>query len=170
MKKKLKTYNIMLSKVFPVTHKRAGKATFFSQKVQAAINPTVYPNEVPKLHTIKANYPLWKKRIAEVQAGNAEICLRQWTGLPYRSKTVEIMRLGWQDGVGIQRLNFGWHNGEQIPVIEGWYMYGENGSKTELAKNDGLSLEDWQEWFKGHEHDTVHDNPLAIIHFTNFRY
>lgn len=37
-------------------------------------------------------------------------------------------------------------------------------------KNDGLSLEDWQEWFKGHEHDTVHDNPLAIIHFTNFRY
>ena len=83
---------------------------------------------------------------------------------------MEVTRLGWQDGVGIQRLNFGWHNAEQIPVIEGWYMYGENGSKSELAKNDGLSLEDWQEWFKGHEHDTVHDNPLAIIHFTNFRY
>ena len=34
----------------------------------------------------------------------------------------------------------------------------------------GWSLEDWQEWFKGHEKDTVYDKPLAIIHFTNFRY
>ena len=55
-------------------------------------------------------------------------------------------------------------------VIEGWYMDGECGSKKELAKNDGLSLEDRQEWFKGHEKDTVYDKPLAIIHFTNFRY
>lgn len=166
----MKTYNIMLSKVFPATHSRKGEPTYFSQKVQAGQHPTVFPNEVPKLHTIRENYNLWRDRIAQVQAGEAEICLRQWTGAPYRSKTVEIMRLGWQDGVGIQKLNFGWHNGEQIPVIEGWYMYGENGSKAELAKNDGLSLEDWQEWFKGHEKDTVYDKPLAIIHFTNFRY
>lgn len=166
----MKTYNIMLSKVFPATHSRKGEPTYFSQKVQAGQHPTAFPNEVPKLHTIRENYDLWRDRIAQVQAGEAEICMRQWTGAPYRSKTVEIMRLGWQDGVGIQKLNFGWHNGEQIPVIEGWYMYGENGSKAELAKNDGLSLEDWQEWFKGHEKDTVYDKPLAIIHFTNFRY
>ena len=80
------------------------------------------------------------------------------------------MRLGWQDGVGIQKINFGWRGDKQVPVIEGWYMDGENGSKAELAKNDGLSLEDWQEWFKAHEKDTVYDKPLAIIHFTNFRY
>ena len=145
----MKTYNIMLSKVFPATHSRKGEPTYFSQKVQAGQHPTAFPNEVPKLHTIRENYNLWRDRIAQVQAGEAEICLRQWTGAPYRSKTVEIMRLGWQDGVGIQKLNFGWANDEQIPVIEGWYMYGENGSKAELAKNDGLSLEDWQEWFKG---------------------
>lgn len=170
MKKKLKTYNIMLSKVFPVTHKRAGEPTFFSQKVQAAKYPTVYPDEVPKLHTIRANYPLWKERIAKVLAGEAEICLRQWTGKPYCSKTVEIMRLTAEDGVGIQKLNFGWRGDKQVPVIEGWYMDGFHGSKQELAKNDGLSLDDWQEWFKNHENDTVHDNPLAIIHFTKFRY
>lgn len=168
MKKKIKTYNIMLSKVFPVTHKRAGEPTFFRDKLLAAVFSDT--THWQKLHTIRENYPLWLERIKQVQAGEAQLCIRQWTGKPYRSKTVEVTRLGWQDGVGIQRLNFGWHNGEQIPVIEGWYMYGENGSKTELAKNDGLSLEDWQEWFKGHEHDTVHDNPLAIIHFTNFRY
>lgn len=166
----MKTYNIMLSKVFPATHSRKGEPTYFSQKVQAGQHPTAFPNEVPKLHTIRENYNLWRDRIAQVLAGEAEICLRQWTGAPYRSKTVEIMRLGWQDGVGIQKLNFGWANDKQIPVIEGWYMYGEHGSKAELAKNDGLSLEDWQEWFKGHEKDTVYDKPLAIIHFTNFRY
>ena len=168
--KKIKTYNIMLSKVFPVTHKRAGEPTFFSQKVQAAKYPTVFPNEVPKLHTIRANCYLWEKRIAEVQVGKAEICLRQWTGKPYRSKTVVLMRLTADDGVGIQKLNFGWRGDKQVPVIEGWYMDGKHGSKQELAKNDGLSLEDWQEWFKGHEKDTVYDKPLAIIHFTNFRY
>lgn len=166
----MKTYNIMLSKVFPATHSRKGEPTYFSQKVQAGQHPTAFPNEVPKLHTIRENYDLWRDRIAQVQAGEAEICLRQWTGAPYRSKTVEIMRLDWQDCVGIQKLNFGWHYCEQIPVIEGCYMYGENGSKAELAKNDGLSIEDWQEWFKGHEKDTVYDKPLAIIHFTNFRY
>ena len=168
--KKIKTYNIMLSKVFPVTHKRAGEPTFFSQKVQAAKYPTVFPDEVPKLHTIRANYPFWKERIEKVLAGEAEICLRQWTGKPYCSKIVEIMRLTAEDGVGIQKLNFGWRGDIQVPVIEGWYMDGNFGSKQELAKNDGLSLEDWQEWFKGHEKDTVYDNPLAIIHFTNFRY
>jgi hypothetical protein len=160
----------MLSKVFPATHSRKGEPTYFSQKVQAGQYPTVFPNEVPKLHTIRENYDLWLDRIAQVQAGDAEICLRQWKGAPYRSKTDKIMRLGWQDGVGIQKLNFGWHNGKQIPIIEGWYMYGDWGSKAELAKNDGLSLEDWQEWFRDHEQDIVYDKPLAIIHFTNFRY
>ena len=164
----MKTYNIMLSKHFPATHPQKGQPTFFRDKVLAAVFKDSTQRQ--KLHTIRENYPLWLERIKQVEAGEAEICLRQWTGAPYRSKTVEIMRLGWQDGVGIQKLNFGWHNGEQIPVIEGWYMYGENGSKAELAKNDGLSLEDWQEWFKGHEKDTVYDKPLAIIHFTNFRY
>ena len=166
----MKTYNIMLSKVFPATHTRKGEPTYFSQKVQACQHPTAFPNELPKLHTIRENYNLWRDRIAQVQAGEAEICLRQWTGAPYRSKTVEIMRLGYDDGVGIQKLNFGWRGDKQVPVIEGWYMDGECGSKKELAKNDGLSLEDWQEWFKAHEKDTVYDKPLAIIHFTSFRY
>ena len=35
----------------------------------------------------------------------------------------------------------------------------------ELANNDGLSLSDWRGWFNGTDH-----LPLAIIHFTPFRY
>lgn len=166
----MKTYNLMLSKVFPATHSKKGEPTDFSLKLQAARFPTFFPDVLPKLHTIRENYDLWLDRITQVQAGEAELCIREWSGAPYRSKTVEIMRLRVYHGVGIQKLNFGWAKGEQIPVIEGWYMYGSWGSKAELARHDGLSLPDWQEWFMSHENDTVYNKPLAIIHFTPFRY
>lgn len=162
--KKVKTYNIMLSRVFPVTHPKAGQETGFAPKVMAAINNM--PCYLKKLHTIRANYDLWKKRIDEVMAGEAELCLRQWTGKPYRSKTVVIKRLRWDDGVGIQRLSFSLLDGKPMPVIEGWYMYGSWGSENMLANKDGLSLEDWQAWFRDYDKS----KPLAIIHFTNFRY
>ncbi len=35
-----------------------------------------------------------------------------------------------------------------------------------LARNDGLSLEDWEAWFKDYDLS----KPMAIIHFTPFRY
>lgn len=163
MKKKIKTYNIMLSKVFPVTHKRAGEPTFFSQKVQAAKYPTVFPNEVPKLHTIRANCYLWEKRIADVQVGKAEICLRQWTGKPYRSKTVVLMRLTADDGVGLQKLRFTVDTDcKRVAIIDGISLP----SLRVLADNDGLSLDDWNDWFRGYDCS----KSMAIIHFTNFRY
>lgn len=172
MEKKVVTYNIMLSRVFPKTHPRAGEETGFRQKLMATVNNL--PCFHPKRHTIRENYPLWKERIEKVQRGEAVIKIRQWIGKPYRSKTKEIMQLTADDGVGIQKLNFGWRGDMQVPVIEGWYMDAVlgsvAGSKKKLAENDGLSLEDWQSWFKGHEKDTVYDKPLAIIHFTSFRY
>lgn len=161
MKKKFKTYNIMLSKFFPVTHHRAGEPTYFSQKVQAAKYPTLLPNEAPKLHTIRSNYDLWLKRIAEVQAGEAELVLREWEGKPYRSKTREIMRLTAEDGVGIQRLKISKYLTKMY--IDGQPM-GRN--MLHLPHNDGLNLVDWIEWFYGYDFD----KPLAIIHFTSFRY
>lgn len=35
-----------------------------------------------------------------------------------------------------------------------------------LARNDGLTLEDWREWFRGYDLS----KPMAVIHFTKFRY
>lgn len=156
--KKVKTYNIMLSRVFPVTHPKAGQETGFAAKVMAAINNR--PRHLKKLHTIRANYDLWKKRIDEVMAGKAELCLRQWTGKPYRSKTVVIKRLRCDDCVGIQKLNFNW-SGTGLNFIEEKMLH-----NSTLANNDGLSIDDWQAWFAGYDHS----KPLAIIHFTNFRY
>lgn len=36
----------------------------------------------------------------------------------------------------------------------------------DLATNDGLSVEDWLDWFKGYDLT----KPLAVLHFTDFRY
>ena len=163
MKQKIKTYNIMLSKVFPATHHRAGEPTYFSQKIQAAKYPTLLPNEAPKLHTIRANYDLWFKRIAEVQAGEAELVLREWEGKPYRSKTREIMRLTAEDGVGIQKLQiFAKHYLLKV------FIDGKRKSSAicTLPINDGLRPLDWIDWFRDYDLS----KPLAIIHFTSFRY
>ena len=78
----------------------------------------------------------------------------------YRSKQVEIARLTKEDGVGIQRLEF--VNGKLgLPRIGIVYQ-----RKNEIALNDGLSFEDWENWFKNYDLA----QPMAIIHFTKFRY
>ncbi len=49
------------------------------------------------------------------------------------------------------------------------FVYASIGNKIvdwqEIAKNDGLSFEDFCEWFK-----VRNKKPMAIIHFTDFRY
>ena len=106
----MKTYVITLSKRFPTGHNRAGEPTHFWEKFikgrdnYSCIYRDFWETTIPKIHTIRANYPLWKKRIAEVERGEACLSIRQWTGKPYRSKQVEIARLTKEDGVGIQRL------------------------------------------------------------------
>ena len=159
----MKTCVITLSRYFPVKHSKAGEPTKFRDAFNAGQvfnrgSECLYVR--PKLHTIRANYPLWEKRIKEVQEGNAVLSVRQWTGKPYRSKQVEIARLTAKDGVGVQMLEFT-DSRLRFPYIDdNW----EN--MTTLAKNDGLSLEDWVEWFRGYDLS----KPLAIIHFTKFRF
>ena len=160
---KIKTYNIMLSRVFPKTHPRAGEDTGFKPKVFASFNNM--PCYLKKLHTIRANYPLWKERFDEVQRGEAVINLRQWLGEPYRSKTVLLKTLTADDGIGLQRLDFKMPDHGDLP----FYVIDESMVFTtgkELSHNDGLELQDWLDWFRDYDQK----QPLAIIHFTPFRY
>lgn len=60
---KKKTYILMLSEFFPKTHNKAGMPTEFKEKV---LNKK-------KIHTIRANFPLWEKRIKEVQEGRESV-------------------------------------------------------------------------------------------------
>lgn len=156
----MKTYVITLSKNFLSKHRRAGEPTGFKDKFLSK----------QKIHTIRGNYQLWNDRIDEVARGEAVLSIRQWSGKPYHSPQVVLAVLTKDDCVGIQRLNFGWKDNVQIPIIDGWYMFGKWGSKAELAKNDGLSLDDFTDWFKDHANDNAKSDPMAIIHFTGFRY
>lgn len=103
----------------------------------------------------------WEKRIKDIQEGKAFLSVRQWSGKPYWSKQIEIARLTTANGVGIQKLCFLGDN-----FNGGYIRNGAYPSDKILAKNDGLSLADWEEWFRGYDLS----KPLAIIHFTKFRY
>ena len=75
----------------------------------------------------------------------------------------EIVRLTREDGIGIQKLRIYEH--EPLPVVYA-DRYTTPVDWQELAANDGLSLSDWREWFKDYDLS----QPMAIIHFTSFRY
>ena len=157
----MKTYVITLSQFFPTTHKRAGEPTWFKDKFIAATQGIGWQ----KLHTIRANYPLWRERFNEIYTGKACLSVRQWSGKPYCSKQIELAVLTKEDGIGIQKLEF-------TADRDGMYSFnmfdidGRYSTKEILAQNDGLSLEDWTEWFRKYDFS----QPLAVIHFTSFRY
>ena len=176
---KIKRYRLSVSRTFPKTHERSGGGTYFIQKIFAGqkmygscdcVLNSRYCNDCeyavnPKIHTIRANYELWAKRMKEVQEGRAVIELFHWSGSPYNSKRdgskqVVFATLDKNSGCGVQELIFGCENidfpfvGDYEPTIRC------------LAKNDGLSLEDFKEWFKPYDLSKT----MAIIHFTKFRY
>lgn len=174
----MKTYIITLSKYFLANHKRAGEETHFKEKFLLGqgcpdcaspqdlsginisdCNGCVRACSFPKLHTIRANYPLWEKRIKEVQAGRAVFSIRQWTGKPYRSKQVEIAMLTAGDNVGIQLMGL---TNDFAECIIGAHHH----SYVVVAKHDGLHPADWLDWFSAYDLS----KPMAIIHFTKFRY
>lgn len=147
------TYVLILSQTFPANHPKEGQLTRFADKLQSG----------EKLHTIRANYHLWHKRFENIEKGEACLSVRQWTGKPYRSKMVEIARLTKDDGIGIQCVAFY----KQADLFERCNIkYAAPPKLNILAKNDGLSFKDWKDWFRNYDLS----NPLAIIHFTKFRY
>lgn len=142
----MKTYVIMLSRVFPKGHIRAGEPTGFREKLLSG----------EKIHTIRTNYDLWKQRIKEVENGEACISLRQWLDKPYRSKQIEIARLTKEHGVGVEAI--------LLPPIG--QLSRALDSYPELDTHDGLDRIDWLSWFE----QAPRNQSLPIIHFTPFRY
>jgi len=143
----MKTYVLTVSQKFAARHPRAGELTNFPSAIL----------EGRKIHTIRANFDLWQKRIDEVSKGAACLSIRVWTGKPYNSPQQEIASLTAADGVGIERVNL---YGLQ-PIVNGKLI-----DPLVITKNDGLAFEDFEQWFK--DYDLI--EPMAIIHFTPFRY
>lgn len=144
---KIKTYVITVSEYFPQYHSKKGQPTLFVEHIDQLI----------KIHTIRNNYELWRKRFVNIQAGLARLSIRVWTGKPYASKQREVKSLTKEDGIGIQHLKI---------LANGYELDGNfiDEPIERFAEKDGLSDANFTEWFK-HPNQT-----MAIIHFTKFRY
>ena len=164
-----------ISRTFPAKHPRAGEKTYFEGKIRYGIGIDSCVVAVPysKIHTIRANYMFWKKRIDEVNAGKAVLVLFEWNGKPYGKGTIqrELFRFDKDSGIGVQKLE--WISSEtavvnpsnncMFPAIAPFETLVNT---PELANNDGLSERDFRDWFKDYDLS----EPLAIVHFTKFRY
>ena len=174
----MKYYPLILSRTFPQWHPRKGEPTYFANKVlYAGVSMVNYPDmRMPiwiepreKLHTIRGNYERWARIFEKIDCGEARLELRQWSGVPYRSKQETIAVLTKEDGIGLQKLEFENLNSTISNLSARWssaVVRGTDVSKRMLAQNDGLSYDDWRAWFK----DADLSKPMAIIHFTKFRY
>jgi hypothetical protein len=150
-----KTYVLMLSQSFPTKHPRSGSPTGFRKKFLSG----------EKRHTIRPNFPLWAKRIHEVQQGEAVISVRQWEARPYFSRQITIGCLTAESGTGIQKLTFQLDR-DGCASFNFFDIDGKYPELKELAANDGLSVDDWKEWFRGYDFS----QPMAVIQFGKFRY
>lgn len=156
---KLKTYVLTVSRYFPANHKRKGEPTRFIEKI---LNKD--PDNWTKIHTIRSNYDLWKKRIDQVNEGKAVLSLRYWTKSPYNyqkdgSKQQEFLQLK-KGECGIQKIDF---SDDYLYTVR---IDGNRREFNGIERNDGLLSQDFENWFE--EYDL--SKPMAIIHFTQFRY
>lgn len=168
MKKKIITYYLTLSQVFPSTHCRAGQPTGFKEKLlDALVFEDVSADnggDWGKLHTIRANYDFWAKRFEKIARGEAVLSVREWVGKPYGKGSTqrEIVRLTRDDGIGLQRLTVaGTCIGYHPTFVDGVAV-----PSSTIARNDGLTEADWCNWFAGYNVT----EPMAVIQFTKFRY
>ena len=149
---KIKTHILMLSKKFPNTE----KDTNFLMKIK----------KNQKIHTIRQNFEFWCKRIIQVQNFDAVLEIREWSGKPYRSKQNYLMSSTNLDDINYQKLkvienkespygiSFIVDNFIHVPI-------------QELARNDGLTVDEFLQWFEPQKNI---GKEYIIIHFTHFRY
>jgi hypothetical protein len=169
---KVVRYRLGISRTVPATHARKGEQTLFVDRIML---DRALGNG--KKHTIRGNYPLWKKRMDKVQAGSAVIELFYWEGKPYNSKQFVFLTLDKDSGCGVQELGFMCNpecveHPAYIDITKPFVfptcsnMLYRDIDVNKLCENDGLSLSDFKEWFKSYDLS----EPMAIIHFTKFRY
>ena len=143
---------LTLSKLFPVTHQKAGLPTNFEKNLKAG----------RKIHTIRWGYDLWVKRHRDINAGTKYLSVREWMGRPYHSEHREYAQI---EKIGLQRIKLVKTDADAIPQV---FIDGKRVSAHEVALNDGLSVEDFTDWFFGVMKTDVFDG--VVVHFTDFRY
>ena len=144
----------MVSVKFPKSHKRSGEKTNFETDILT----------LKKAHTIRSNFELWEKRFAEIEKGNAVLSVRYWADKAYRSKQIEIIQFNKESGIGIQKIRIS--KCKITNILTGLVNDRRIVPAYNLSKNDGLSLGDFEDWFKNYDLS----GPMVIIHFSPMRY
>lgn len=144
---------LTLCRIFPVTHSKAGEPTGFEGKLKGG----------KKIHTIRYNAKnVWDERCKGISSGKKYLSVREWTGRPYNSEQRELSRF---DEIGLQHVTMTYGADDSYPQV---WVDGKLVPIQEVAKNDGLSVEDFVEWFFGNSKENVFEG--VVIHFTDFRY
>lgn len=144
---------LTLCKSFPVTHSKVGEATGFEKKLK----------EGAKIHTIRYNAKnVWDERYEGITSGKKYLSVREWTGRPYNSEQRELSRF---DKIGLQHVTMTYGSDDTYPQV---WIDDKLIPIQEVAKNDGLSVEDFVEWFFGNNKENTFEG--VVIHFTDFRY
>ncbi|MCM1152480.1 MAG: hypothetical protein NC328_02350 [Muribaculum sp.] len=156
MKKKI---NIVIAKAYPTIHKRHGEPTHFASKL---VNGQ-------KLHTIRTNYDLWAVNAEKMQSGNYLLSVRQWSGVPRRSKQREVYNT--DEAIGVERITMQYRVDDDSIAVTVEERAMTDSEVEQLAFNDGTTVDDFKDWFfakQRHKEDAVFNG--VIVHFTPHRY
>lgn len=145
---------IMISRNFLQGHPMAGEETFFVEKIWEALwiigvkaprllegleihkNNCIQRCYIPKLHTIRKGH--------RFKVGD-KVILKVWSGKPYRSKKIAI-----SPEIEIKKIY-------SFEIIGSDYILNDEildlASLRVLAQNDGLSSDDFENWFNVDEFD-----------------
>lgn len=148
----MKTYVLIVSRHFLSYHPKTGAETHFPEKILSG----------EKLHTLRGNYQYWSKIIAKVNAGEAVLSVRYWSGRPYFTTPIEFAKF---TQLGCQQFTL--HSNGNLVVDDKLFTLKKT---TEIAKNDGLALQDFYDWFKLKKLPPNSQINGIIIHFTNLKY
>lgn len=151
---------VTLTKEYFYQHRKAGQPTGFAESVKNG----------SKIHTCRDNYDYWAAKIEALQKSGGNLCIREWSGKPYKDKQVTILEVP-AETAAVQPLYL-----HQTPAGYMAYVETDGGTKKrvgieQLAANDGFTdAADFTDFFKPLFKPCENVIKLAIIHFTPFRY
>lgn len=157
---------VTLTKQFFNGHPRAGQPTDFADLVRSG----------KKIHTCRDNYDYWARKIEALKDAGGTLCIREWSGKPYRSPQDTIVEIPAESvhvsKLKLTRLSFdgptsGTHYHAYSAIVNGKHIKIED-----VAKHDGFTSErDFVAFldplFSKYQSTDIH---LAIIHFNEFNY
>lgn len=151
----MKTHVLLVPRVFPEGHKRAGEETGFAEMIQNG----------KKIHILMDRFETWRERIRQVKEGSAFLSIRYRTGNSEKSRQVEIKQMKAIDILYLEVRRLEWRTdcvlvASHLPHLMYRVPY------RDIARNEGMTEEDFRDWYK----DADPKEPLALIHLTPFRY